>query len=528
MQFDFAALQEAPHVRQSLTQWLPQQRWFASKSREVAQVSIADAAVLSQSATAVRLLALFRIEFVSGPAELYAAPLQVTQTAEGPTIEECLEPDLWLELLRRLLVDDRSLPTLCGGAFEGSVTRAFDARHITACSLDEVQVHAGQQTNTSVSIGKSYFLKLFRRPQCGLNPDAELGIFLAEHGFANTPAIAATLSYQPAAASSASNVDEPRCVATLSQRLAAESEAWSFCTRQVCDFWQRLAQQPEQLAAAPQPVDWRLNRTAVSLPVDEKVDGLVRESLATAALLGQRTAEMHRTLSLGTESAFAPEALTSAKLAGLVELVRHEIGVTESLLATQQEVVTRVGATRFAAELAPQSTRFLNRLVASPTVPDANMIRVHGDYHLGQVLRANGDFFIVDFEGEPDRPLAERREKRPAMKDVAGMLRSFHYAANFVDPRSLDGLQDLPAQTDCIGWQEYWYSRVALEFLKSYSVGVAGAGVLPTDPSTAQQLLDLFLLEKALYELRYELNNRPEWARIPITGLSQILGIGRG
>lgn len=526
MQFDFHALQEAPQIRQRLLQWLPQQRWFASKSHAVSGVSIADAVVLSESADAARLFALFEIEFVGKSSELYAAPIAVTRAGDEFAVVECLEASLWLSFLNRLLVTEQSLPTIKGGKFCGAVTRAFNADALLKCSVGDVHVHAGQQTNTSVSIGASYFMKLFRRPQCGQNPEAEIGVFLAEHNFANTPAVVATITYRPASSTSSSE-DGERCLAIMSQRLAAECEAWPHCVGLVTQFWRRLAKCPTRLANAPQPVDWRINRATSTQLLDAELTELMSESLATAALLGRRTAELHRTLALGTSTDFVPEALTSPKLAEIVELVRHEITATANLMKAQDAVVQQVGASRFAAELTPRSTELLNSLSSHSATPDALLIRVHGDYHLGQVLRANGDFFIVDFEGEPDRPLAERRLKRPAVKDVAGMLRSFHYAANFVDPRTLEGLEQLNPETDRVGWQEFWYSHVALQFMQSYCDGIADTGLLPQDPSSAQQLLDLFLLEKALYELRYELNNRPDWARIPIGGLSQILGITR-
>jgi len=502
-------------------EWLPAQRWFASKSKRVSAVSIVDAAVIRQLNAATEWLALVRVEFTDGSDDLYAVPLEVAAGESDLTFVECGASEFWLAFLGKTLTADRSIATQSGGMLRGSITRVLDPQKLAECSPSDVQQHSGQQSNTSISIGASYFLKLFRRPQDGINPDAELGVFLTEHGFTNSPAVAGVVTYQPP--STTSVISEDRCLAILSQRLCSQSEAWTYCLGLVGDFWRCLQHQPQRLGMAPQPVDWRsISKTRP--PNSASADtNLLSASLAAAALLGQRTAEMHCTLAQSIEPDFIPEPLTQAKWAELLGIVRQEIHATKKLLTARQDVVAHIGATRFAAEFAAQAMVRLDQLASDLGDLGVAMIRVHGDYHLGQVLRVNEDFFIVDFEGEPDRPLAERRQKRPVFKDVAGMLRSFHYAAN----AGSAGLADLPPETDRVGWQEYWFSCVAREFLMSYREHVGNSGLLPSDPLQAQQLLDLFLLEKALYELRYELNNRPDWASIPIIGLCQILGIAR-
>lgn len=507
--------------RRELLEWLPAQRWFASKSKRVTEVSLVDTAIVRELVAATELLALVRVEFTDGSEDLYAVPVEVAVGTRNVTFVEVPAPEFWLTFLKKSLTGECSLSTLSGGILCGSTTHAFDSQKLADCAVDDVQQHAGQQSNTSVSIGAAYFLKLFRRPQRGLNPDAELGAFLTEHGFTNSPAVAGIITYQPPYGRAVGSED--CCLAILSQRLQSESEAWSYYLSLVDGFWRHLKHQPHRWAKAPHPVDWRLMPQGQSSNKANADTELLGASLAAATLLGQRTAEMHRTLAQGVEAGFVPEPFTTAKWSELVGIVRHEITITEGLLAARQDVIAHVGATEFAAEFAARASAYLDELARHESDPGAAMIRVHGDYHLGQVLRANDDFFIVDFEGEPDRPLAERRQKRPVFKDVAGMLRSFHYAAN----AGSTGLADLSPETDRVGWQEYWFSGVARAFLMSYRDHVGNCGLLPSDPRRAQQLLDLFLLEKALYELRYELNNRPDWANIPITGLCQILGIAR-
>jgi maltose alpha-D-glucosyltransferase/alpha-amylase len=158
----------------------------------------------------------------------------------------------------------------------------------------------------------------------------------------------------------------------------------------------------------------------------------------------------------------------------------------------------------------------------------AMRIRHHGDYHLGQVLYTGKDFVIIDFEGEPARPLSERRIKRSPLRDVAGMLRSFHYAA-YVALFAQEAEGVYASHPDVLPmlepWARTWYSWIAAAFLKTYREHISRASLLPRSQEDIQLLLDTFLLEKALYELSYELNNRPDWVRIPLKGILQLLEV---
>jgi len=172
--------------------------------------------------------------------------------------------------------------------------------------------------------------------------------------------------------------------------------------------------------------------------------------------------------------------------------------------------------------LLARRTDVTNGLMALASVPDAGQkIRVHGDYHLGQVLWAEGDFYILDFEGEPDRPLAERRAKQSPLKDVAGMMRSFGYAAwvglrNFAVTR--------PSELERLaGWARAWRAWTSAAFLRAYAGVAAGSGVLPSDHDSLDVVLRVFVLEKALYELRYEMSHRPDWVSIPLSGVIELL-----
>jgi maltose alpha-D-glucosyltransferase/alpha-amylase len=205
--------------------------------------------------------------------------------------------------------------------------------------------------------------------------------------------------------------------------------------------------------------------------------------------------------------------------------VLRELGQTIELLEDSR--------TRLPEAALPEADRLLDRraeleeLVREAQVEDLDLVktRYHGDYHLGQVLVSNNDFQIIDFEGEPDRPLEERRRKHSPLRDVAGMLRSFNYASRSaladVSLERMDNIDELSS------WAVYWERRVREEFLAGYAEGAAGSASYPEEPETAHALIDLFTLEKALYEVRYEIGNRPDWVGIPIRGILQLLDADR-
>ncbi|HEX6986180.1 MAG TPA: hypothetical protein VF170_12440, partial [Planctomycetaceae bacterium] len=245
--------------------------------------------------------------------------------------------------------------------------------------------------------------------------------------------------------------------------------------------------------------------------------------LRSAATLGRRTAEMHLALASGSdEPDFAPEPLTPADMDALRNEVLRQGRAALSALADN--------LARLPDEVSPDARRLLDEgpaaldaLAGRPmTVPEAAKTRVHGDYHLGQVLRVGDDYVILDFEGEPTRTVEERREKFSPIRDVAGMLRSYHYAAYaglfaFAEGRP----EEVPR---LVPWATLWQQWVSAAFLREYLAVAEGAAFLPKGRAGFASLLDAFTLAKALYELSYELNNRPDWVRIPLGGVLGLLG----
>ncbi|NJK82326.1 MAG: phosphotransferase [Chloroflexaceae bacterium] len=262
--------------------------------------------------------------------------------------------------------------------------------------------------------------------------------------------------------------------------------------------------------------------------VDEEVPDLahaaIKHYLSSAHLLGQRTAEMHLALSAGvTDVAFAPNLQWHVSALGVSD-VRSQAGrVFQSL---RNVLATLPDEARADAE---HVARLENKVLACfqqiiRLKISAMRTRCHGDFHLGQVLYTGNDFMIIDFEGEPARSLSERRRKRSPLIDVAGMLRSFHYAAHTALFKEIEaGIIHAEHVAMMQHWAHYWYMWVSATFLKSYLATSSQTVFIPQTREETQVMLNAYLIDKAVYELGYELNNRPSWARIPLWGILQLL-----
>jgi maltose alpha-D-glucosyltransferase/alpha-amylase len=252
---------------------------------------------------------------------------------------------------------------------------------------------------------------------------------------------------------------------------------------------------------------------------------LIGSYLESARLLGQRTAELHRALAgAADDPAFAPEAFGTLYQRSIYQSMRNTARQTFDLLRKQRRVLpeaARADGERLLGLEADVDRRLrgiLNRKIA------ALRIRYHGDYHLGQVLYTGKDFVIIDFEGEPARPLGERRLKRSPLRDVAGMLRSFHYAVHTaLADLSARGVVGATERAPLEPWARFWHTWVSTTFLRTYLTAGGEGELLPRSRTEVQLMLDVFTLDKALYELRYELNHRPDWAGIPLRGILELL-----
>src|SRR5258707_995827 len=258
-----------------------------------------------------------------------------------------------------------------------------------------------------------------------------------------------------------------------------------------------------------------------SRPSPDIAHALIGVYLADAEVLGRRTAQMHLALASRSDiPAFAPEPITPHYQRSIYQHIRTQIVQTMQLLRK------RARGNPDADELLQREEELQKRV---RRILDGRLgglrIRIHGDYHLGQVLKSGNDFIVIDFEGEPTRPLSERRIKRSALRDVAGMLRSFHYASHALlhgqSQHSVIRTEDSAAAETGAA---FWYRWVSAAFVRGYLAESGDAAHLPRTHEELQILLDVRLIEKALYEISYELNNRPDWVHIPLRGVLELLG----
>ncbi|MBM4026797.1 MAG: alpha-amylase, partial [Planctomycetes bacterium] len=359
------------------------------------------------------------------------------------------------------------------------------------------------------------FLKLYRRIEEGTNPDVELPRHLTEEaGFPHAPTYAGSIGWQR-------NLSSPVTLALLLQFVPNEGDAWSFALDNVDSALSHALTLKGKLSALPEAPTSMLAITAESLPtVVRDVIGPVFVDMMS--LLGQRTGEMHLALmSLHQSPEVTPEPFSLLYQKSLYQSIR---GLTLKVFNELEESLRVLDAPTAEAVRAVLAHRkaILNRLHRlMDRKMQAMKIRTHGDYHLGQVLYTGKDFVIIDFEGEPARSLTERRLKQSALRDVAGMIRSFHYAAQGsllrrTDKQSVD--IDYLRQ-----WADRWHCYVSGVFLQAYRRTVADRRVVPADPADFATLLETFLIEKAVYELGYELHHRPDWLMIPVRGIEQTL-----
>jgi maltose alpha-D-glucosyltransferase/alpha-amylase len=518
---------EAALARQIVTR-----RWFGGKARTIRGLKIVEAIAV----TADSRLLLVEIEFAAGPSEIYQIPLGYVAPDRAKSVLAASADHAWVRVLfagsretallidplvgadfcrslLALVVSQARLPGLQGevSAWQSTAFHALadqPERHLAPSLLE------AEQSNTSVLFGEHLILKLYRRVEMGANPDVEIAEYLTSHEFAHTAALAGAIEYRRSG-------EPPWTLAALQAFIPNQGDAWRHMLARMDEFLTRTIPLPDEPMEKKQLSGGRLQQAARQ-PIPPLAWQLLGRSLNDAELLGTRTAELHLTLAMETNNPdFVPEPFSKddqtrwfddadALTAETFSLLREQL---QRLEGDVRELASRVLAQE------PVRKGQLRRIASEPI--HAAKIRCHGDFHLGQVLVAGDDFVIIDFEGEPSRPLSQRREKRLALRDVAGMIRSFHYAAC---SGAASAIAESPADGDRIQrLAQDWYHWMSLGFLGAYLRATAGSVFLPASDDEFDLLLDACLLEKAVYELRYELNNRPDWLYLPLGALIQLL-----
>ncbi len=515
--------------RDLLQPFLHRQRWFGGKARPTRSARFVDWGVLRRGPQPL-FLTIVEVEFSDGGRDEYFLPLTICGHADARGLEDRAPHSVVANItgarkgvLFDAWLDDRFATTLLDGLAgeEQTVTKRGTVRGVrTDAFVDlrgpvgeglRVSRTSGEQSNTSILYGDRLILKLFRRLEPGINPDYEVGRQLTDKaGFARVPRVAGAFEYSRLAGA-------PTTLAMMQQLVASQGDGWTHATEQVQRFYDEV-----EGTSAPQLPPSASYTDLMSEAPPEMVGSLMGPSLAAAETLGRRTAEMHIALASDSASAaFAPEPFTKEDLdavcrdaAAEAQKALHSLENPASALPDDVAAATR--------RLLQSRDTLLERIRSAPSLDfAASKIRVHGDYHLGQVLRAEDDYYLLDFEGEPARPIEQRRLKQSPLKDVAGMMRSFSYAAY---AGLFHHVASRPAELDRFEpWARIWQAWSTAAFLRGYFTAAAGALFVPAATSQRDALLQLFVLDKALYELNYELNNRPDWVRIPLQGIFELL-----
>ncbi|MEP6699353.1 MAG: maltose alpha-D-glucosyltransferase [Verrucomicrobiota bacterium] len=509
--------QRAFFERNVLPEFIQHCRWFGAKARKIRELRIAEQIPIADEAGA--RFWFVEISYTDGAPETYALPVQIAagksahaiaqaaphaviarfDGAEGTILHDAIWDPAFREKLFRMITQRENTKTKSGELIGLAANSLPDVGKISAS-----QVLAAEQSNSSLLFENKFFLKLYRKLEDGVNPDVEVTRFLTERcGFPHVPAFAGALEYRRAKA-------EPTVVCLLQNAVANEGDAWALTLDSVGRYYERVLERKADLQNENAPPGALLG---------ELIGGVYPQK---ARLLGKRTGELHLALASDPEDrVFAPEPFNALSQRSVYQNMRASLRRAFALL--QKNIPALPETFRAEAEeilvaeqkILAQEQRILDHSSA------ATKIRIHGDYHLGQVLYTGKDFVILDFEGEPARALSERKLKRSALRDVAGMMRSFQYAAYSALWQPAMRGADIPFLER---WADLWYRQMSSVFLQGYLKATKGASFIPQREADRRVLLEAYLLDKAVYEIGYELNHRPDWALIPIRGIKHILG----
>jgi maltose alpha-D-glucosyltransferase/alpha-amylase len=515
-------------LESSLAEYLYSCRWFTGKDKTVRSAHLFDAIPMPYGKSEA-LLTLVQIEYTEGLPEMYVLPLTyVSDTTQsgivnvqigeenGILVDALGEKDFLsvpLEAIARL--HRYASPH---GALIATQTPAFQRLSQEVTGSLEPSRFRGEQDNSSIIYGNSFILKLYRHVEAGINPDWEVGAFLTERQTGNhLVPVAGALEYRRSGT-------EAIAIAILQGFIPDTRDAWSYTLDNLRDYFEQMMVKQFDVAEIELPPDTIGDIQTLEIP--ESTYEIIGAYIGSAQLLGQRTAELHLTLASDPDNPhFAPEPFTSfyqrsiyqygRNLAGkaFLSLAKHIEGLPESTQILAKMVLNRQD------QILERFRLLLEQKIA------AMRTRCHGRYHLGQVLYTGKDFIIIDFKGETDRPLSERRMKRSPLRDVAGMLQSFGYAVNVALRKEVENGTIRPDNLPLMEqWAQFWDLWVSAAFLNAYTTAVIDSAFFPENEQELQVLLEAYLFEKSLQELNRQLMNRSDWLEISLARILQLLG----
>ncbi len=498
-----------------LPSWLQRQRWFGNKSQTIVRARIVDSVLFDERRFGLVWVA---VDYLEGESNTWLLCLAMSFGADATAVRESMPQQILAaagsatltgvlhegmggsapESLLEILASGQDLRTR-NGALLGRPSSVLPG--LRGSEPLNARVSGAEQSNTSAIFGDRLIMKMFRRQEPGQNPDVEIGRFLTEEAkFPNIPPFGGSIEVRRPN-------EEPSTVALLQGLVQNEGDGWQWTLEELDRYYESAALRKSIYSA----------RAAESGEDHPRAREYVGIYLDVAAVLGRRTAEMHLALASGHDAAFSPHLPDATELESVRDRLAGHGAHAFDLLRTNLSRLPEDTIEQAGLALSRRGV-LLTKFRALPALRSVGQwTRIHGDYHLGQVLRSKGDFTILDFEGEPARPLAERRAKYSPLKDVAGMLRSFSYAA-FVALTQYTTRR--PEQfTQLESWARLWEESVSREFLRAWRETAAGSPIVPAERGDFGALLHIYMLDKALYELVYELNHRPAWIRIPLHGI---------
>jgi maltose alpha-D-glucosyltransferase / alpha-amylase len=496
----------------TLPRYIETQRWYAAKGTAIDRARITEQ-VLWQEGKVSWLMALVELDGAEERASYFlplalaweerddervknlstAAVVKIRQQANVGVIGDAFADELFCRAVVAAMAAGREIP-MSQGKLQFRPTAAF--AEIAGPDFAELPVERprGSSSNTVVNMRERLMLKGYRRLRVGMNPELEMGLYLTEvvH-YANCAPLAGVLEY-------IANDGQTRLLAMLQAYVANQGDGWTYSL----EYMRRHLEQ------------YRTTPTGDALPANTHEAYLI-----LIRVLAVRTAELHRALAQPTkDAAFSPQALTRTDIDAYRQRALEEARAALDLLAANLEAVPAADVPRANAVLAQRDQLSARIEACAKAVPKGMKIRIHGDYHLGQVLVTRNDFVIIDFEGEPGHSLEQRRAKHSPLRDVAGMMRSFGYAQQSA-LRSVVHNEAEAARLAPLA--RAWELAVRAAFLSAYDAAARDAALYESlQPGNG--ILGLFELEKALYELRYEIGNRPTWVGIPLQGILDWVG----
>ncbi len=524
--------QRAP-LEKALPAYLNRSRWFGGKARVIQSITVKEHVHLPIKGTNASLLIL-EVSYNEGLNEYYQLPISFipddfasTLAGQYPQsiimsatlgdqegkIFDAMFSDKVREYMFTAMAKKKRLKV------NGTDLVGFSEREVnkTLKEKGEISSHvlSAEQSNTSVIYEKDYFYKIYRKLDQVDNPDLEITRFLSEVAkFPNVPQYMGHMQLEEATKS-------PYILGMMQQLVPNQGDAWTYMLDAISRYYERILLLPENELSLPTLKGDLSNPVGFDKMPDQLKDFISGAPAERASLLGIRTAEMHIALASQPEHpGFEPEDFSlhyqRSLYSSLQTLVRTTYQSLDKNFAKLPEAF--VEDAEYIKSIRKDVLAVMKNIYAHKI--DAMKIRTHGDYHLGQVLFTGKDFIILDFEGEPARTFSERRLKRSPLRDVAGMIRSFHYAA-------YSGLFKTDAFTHggkyLEEWAEQWYHYMSGFYLRAYLNTTKGKSFIPSEENDFEVLIQTFLLEKAVYELNYELNNRPDWAIIPMKGIKYVM-----